>query len=123
MAHPATTTINNLYQLFERAANEMTDEDILEYLKINPDPDFDKELNQIKLMRARALAKEKKETFVSALEKLRSYLAGNSLSPAKHQQVQVMYRKLQHLEGDDRQQLVIDQKLLDFISELDDNKD
>jgi|GEM_PF-4745271 hypothetical protein len=122
MAHPATTTINNLYQLFERAANEMTDEEILKKLREIPDPEFNKEINQIKLMRARALAKEKKEMFMNALGKLKHYLAENSLASPKLQQAQVMYRKLQRLEGDDQQQLLIDQKLLDFISELDDCK-
>jgi len=73
-------------------------------------------------MRARALAKEKKEMFMNALGKLKHYLAENSLASPKLQQAQVMYRKLQRLEGDDQQQLLIDQKLLDFISELDDCK-
>lgn len=121
MAHPATSTIDNIFQLFERVSNEMTDEEVLQYLQSNHDLEEDKELNQIKIMRAKALAQERKDKFAKAKEKLKRFLDANVLAPARQQQAQVMYRKLQHIEGDDQQQLAVDEKLLDFISELDDN--
>lgn len=127
MSIPSESVINNLYNLFDEVTKGLSDEQILEEIRRNPDPEFDKQINTLKVMKAKAIAKSKQSLVDRAKVKLKRYMADtdlfDSLSNTNQQNLSILYRKFKNTSAKDQKALRLDEQLLDFMSELesDDN--
>lgn len=118
--------INRLNELFEEAIINKPDEEVLEELRINPDPSLETHLKYIRKLNTKAKAGLKKGFFSNVKEELDRLIgeAGQNeflrslLAQPEYQQVLALHSKYEGASKSDEEAVLIEKKILELVKEL-----
>lgn len=118
----------HFYNLLIESNIHIPDQEVLEELKQNPDPEVEESLQLIRKHKFKANIKTKKNKFNQAVEKLEKLVSGNinelieSLkSKPENEQLVALFRKYEELSEADKAKMLEDKHLLSLLKELDSN--
>jgi hypothetical protein len=118
--------IDRLNELFEEAILNQPDEEVLEELKLNPDPSFATHLKYIRKLNTQARAKLQKGIFANVkdeLDKMISKAGENEfirtlLAKPEYKLILALHSKYEGTSKSDEEAMVIEKKMLELVKEL-----
>lgn len=114
------------YNLLIESNIHMPDQEVLEYLRQNPDPKVEEGLQLIRKYKFNAKMQAKKYKFNQAMEKLEKLLSGNIdklintlQKKPENEQLVALFRKYEDLSDTDKSKMLEDKHLLSLLKDLD----
>jgi len=122
-----TDTIKRLSELFEEAIIMLPDNDVADYLKENPNNEFDKHIMYIRRLNTKAKSEMQQSLTTKAkeiLESLISELGKNKfvedvLAQPKYQKLAPqLFSKFENISEQDKEEMLKDRKFMELVREL-----
>jgi len=122
-----TETIKRLSELFEEAIIMLPDDDIANYVKENPNSDFDKHIMYIRRLNTKAKSEMQQSLTTKAKEILESLIreigknqfVEDLLAQPKYQKLAPqLFSKFENITEQDKEEMLRDRKFMELVREL-----